>query len=629
MTSGEPIGPGEGATIFRTGRVFRAPLLIRELPDEVPFGFLGRVLPTTETIDLSLELHRIPPGRALEILEAARSVAEAELASPGGGGETSRLEVERESSGVLGHAVARGAQELWRVGACFVAVGASRARAEAIRARLTERLSAFRFRTRVPRYGVDLTLRPPDPGGAEPRPSGYWHTLPSDAVAALFPFGDESVVEPGGILVGLALADASPVFLDRWSHSSHSWGIFGTTGSGKSFAAALYVLRTRWMRPDLDVVVLDPLGEFSELVRRLGGTVVRLADGRSGRLNPLDPATTGNDRREKGARVVTMLRALYPSMTDDEAAVLDAAVMRLYDRGPGVPTFDDLVREVERDAPAEGRLRVLLEVFRSGSLRGLNGPTTVQLSSTPVSFDLSGVPDDQRPFHLVYVLDWAYGRLRDRTGPKLLVVDEAHLLAHHPPTAEFLDRVVRHVRHFDAGLLLLTQSPEDFLELPSGRSTLRNLYATVFLRLPEVSPVAREFFGLTAAEADWLPKARLPRSAGYSESLWRVGELHLPLAVVASTPEYQLLSGSLGTAPPPPAVPVEGMVYEGGVPGESRGRASDGRSSRPSSDELEPAHDRGGRGGTSDRGAAGPGPSRPPLPQESDPPDPAPVDGAG
>ncbi len=549
MTTPVEVEAAEGPTVLRIGRRFRAPLLVRELPSEVPFGFLERVLPTTEPIELNLALHRIPSARALEILEGARAVAEAELTAPGAAGETARLEVERESSGALGQALARGTQELWRVGACFVAVGSSRLRAEAVRARVAERLSALRFRTRIPRYGVDLTLRPPDFAGVEPRPPGYWHTLPSDAVAALFPFGDETVAEPGGVLVGLALADASPVFLDRWAHPSHSWGIFGTTGSGKSFAAALLVIRTRWMRPDVDVVFLDPLGEFSALVRALGGTVIHLADPRSGRLNPLDPATTGGDRREKAARVVTMLRALFPSLTDAEGAILDTAVMQLYGRGPAVPTLEDLVQEVKREAPSAGRLRTLLEVFHTGSLRELDGPTSVQLDATPVAIDLSGVPEDQRAFHLVYLLDWAYGRMREKVGPKLLVVDEAHLLVHHPPTAEFLDRVVRHVRHFNAGLLLLTQSPEDFLVLPSGRSTLRNLYATAFLRLPEVSAGARDFFGLTGAEAEWLPKARLPRITGYSESLWRVGELHLPLAIVASTPEYQLLTETLGATP--------------------------------------------------------------------------------
>ena len=94
--------------------------------------------------------------------------------------------------------------------------------------------------------------------------------------------------------------------------------------------------------------------------------------------------------------------------------------------------------------------------------------------------------------------------------------------------------------------MLLSQSPDDFLTRPAGRSLLRNLYATGFLRLPEVSAEARSFFGITDAEGEWLTRARLPREAGYSESLWRVGELHLPLAVVASTPEFEFLERTLG-----------------------------------------------------------------------------------
>ncbi|MGA9839298.1 MAG: DUF87 domain-containing protein [Thermoplasmata archaeon] len=553
--------PLEAATWLRVGRSYRAPVLVRQFPPEIPFGFLGRVLPTTEPVELSVEIHRIPSNRALEILQGARTVAEVELATGGNGARTSELEVERETAQQFGRAVARRSQELWKVGLRFVVVGASRPRAESVRTRLTERLASLGFRTRVPRYEVGSTLAAVGLTGGEPRPHGYWQTLPTDGVAALFPFADESIVEPGGILVGLALADASPVFLNRWGHASHSWGIFGTTGAGKSFAAALTVLRTRWMRPEVEVTVLDPLGEFGGFVDALGGSVVGIADERSGRLNPLDPVTTGGDRREKAARVGTMLRALFPSLADEESAALDTSVTHLYERGPAVPSFDDLVAQVRSDGPPSGRLTTLLEVFCTGSLRRVNGPTTLRTGRGPVAVDFRGVPDDQLPFHLSYVLDWAYGRLRDRTGPKLLVIDEAHLLLRHPATAEFLDRVVRHVRHYEAGILLLSQTPEDFLGGPSGRAVLRNLYASAFLRLPEVSGEARAFFGLTGAEAEWLPKARLPRDAGYSESLWRVGELHLPLAIIASTPEYEFLTSTLGRPPGPPtgAAPTGGL----------------------------------------------------------------------
>jgi hypothetical protein len=543
LTAGAPPPrPVEEASYLRLGRSYRAPLLVRQFPSEVPFGFLGRLLPTTEPVELLLEAHPIPGREALEMLHGARAVAAAELNVGGEGGATAELEAERTTAEELARAVARRTQELWKVGLRFVAAGSSRPRVESARARLAARLAGLGFRPRVPRYEVARALAPGWFPGAEPRPGGYWHTLPTDALAALYPFSDETVVEPGGILVGVALADASPVFLDRWRHSSYSWGIFGATGSGKTFATGLYLLRTLWMHPETSVVLLDPLGELSRLVRALGGEVIALADANAGRLNPLDPVTTGGDRREKAARVTTMLRALFPSLHDEEGAVLDAAVSRLFARESSAPTFEDLIAEVGAARGPLDRLPTLLEVLRSGSLRGLNGPTTIRPEAAIVSVDLQGVPPEQLPFHLTYVLDWAYGRMRERPGPKLLVVDEAHLLATLDVTAEFLDRVVRHVRHFEAGVVVVSQNPDDFLGRASGRSMLRNLYASVFLRLQEVSAETSRFFGFTTAEAEWLPRARLPREAGYSESLWRVGELHLPLAIIAATPEYELLT---------------------------------------------------------------------------------------
>ncbi len=548
-----PPATEEGVSWRRKGRRYLCPLLVRQFPPELPFGFLGRAAPPSAPVELLLEAERIPTDRALALVQGARSTAEAELATGGAGASTAELEVERRSAEELGTAVAGRRQELWRVGIRWVAHGSSRALAEAERQRLAERLAALGFRLRVPRYEVDAALEAPAGSAGRGRPPGYWQTLTTDGLAALYPFGDETVLEPGGVLVGLALADASPVFLDRWSHASHSWGLFGTTGAGKSFAAALTVLRSRWMRPETEVTVLDPLGEYSGFVRALGGTVLRLREPEAGRLNPLDPATTNGDRREKAGRVGTMLRALWPSLRDEEAAALDAAVSRLYDRPQAAATFGRLAEEVAAAGPAAGRLPALLEVLRSGSLRGLDGPTTVAVDRPLVSVDLSGLTDEQLPFHLTYVLDWTYHRLSERPGPKLVLLDEAHLLARHEGTTEFLDRAVRHLRHFNAGLLLLSQSPDDFLGRPSGRSLLRNLYACAFLRLPEVSEGCRAFFGLSGPEAEWLSKARLPADAGYAESLWRVGPWHLPLALVASTPEFELIGSALrGEAPARP-----------------------------------------------------------------------------
>jgi Helicase HerA, central domain len=536
----------------------RAPLLVPDLPPEVPFGILGRILPTRRSAELQLELHPLERDAALRILEHAAASAESEvLATPSGEDLERRSLAGRAATTAreIGRQLALREQELWRVGVTFLGTGPTWAHSERIRDEVAQELATLGFRSRIPAFAAEPAGAVPGGDGLERRPSGYWHLLHTDGLAAFFPFVDEAVCEPGGVLVGLLLDDAGPVLIDRWAHASHSWGIFGTTGAGKSFAASLLALRSHWLDPSLEVLVIDPLGEFAGLARALGGDVLELGPGGSGRLNPLDPVTTGGDGAEKAGRVGSLLRALFPSLLDEEVAVLDRALHRLYAEGPQVPTFSDLLRAVEREPAAAGRLPTLLQVFTTGSLAYLDGPTTLALDRTPLVLSLAGVPEDHRAFHLSYVLDTVYGRLRASPGRRLVLIDEAHVLVHHPGSAEFLDRVVRQVRHFGAGFLLLSQHPEDFLRSPAGRSILANLSATLLLRLTSVSSEAAELFQLTKSETEWLPRARLPREVGYSEALLRMGAAHLPIAVVASTPEYEFLSQVLATAPSAPEAP--------------------------------------------------------------------------
>ncbi|MFZ1023670.1 MAG: DUF87 domain-containing protein [Thermoplasmata archaeon] len=561
MPSASP-GPKEGRGWIRRSHRFLAPLLPGALPHELSVTAMGQTLRTSEATELHLELFRIPPDRALAMLQEARSVASAELARQGDrvGAPTSELEIEEASAGALGARIAQREQDLWHVGIRFSCFGRNPGAAERLRDVISRRLAALGFRPRIPIYQAALAAEAVDLSGRQPRPPGYWHMLHTDGVAAFYPFVDETVAEPGGILMGLQLDDATPVFLDRWSHSSYSWGLFGTTGAGKSFASALFLLRTLWMRPETKVVILDPLGEFGEFAQELGGSVLTLGAPNAPRLNPLDPATTGGDRSEKAGRVGTMLRALFPSLRDEETATLDSAVTRLYDRGPVVPTLSDLIAEVGEAPRLSERLLGLLEVFRTGSLRHLDGPSTLLPERSPVVVDLEGADEEHLPFHLAYLLDWAYGQLRTQVGPKLLLVDEAHVLVRHAPTALFLDRIIRHVRHFEAGVMIVSQSPEDFLKDDSGRSILRNLRATLLLRLAHARPEVQEFYGLTDAELQWLTRTRLPRETGYAEALLRAGSFHLPLGIVASTPEYDWLQRRLGRerpdrqpAPPDPS----------------------------------------------------------------------------
>ena len=533
----------EGLGWIRKGGRVDAPLLVPALPSEVPFGCVNRLVPARSGCEFRMIIDPIRPEEALRLIDAAGSSAGAEIIHPGNEpSRSSQLERELESARELGRQLVARETELWHTGLSFHSFGPSSAKAVALRDALGQRLRSMGFKPRIPGFHAGRLARPPEPGSEGTPPSGLYHTLPTEGVAAFFPFVDEGVQEPGGILVGLLLDDATPIFLNRWAESSHSWAVFGMTGAGKSFSAALWLLRTRWMTPGVDIVAVDPLGDICPMLKNLGGLVLAPGATPESRWNPL-ALGPGLDQQQRVARIGTLMRTLFPSLRDEEAALLDSAVARVVASARIEPTLGDLLDALPGSGAAVKRLRGLLDVFVSGSLSSFNGRTTFNTDGNPLGIDLSGVPEEHLPFVLTLTLSALEERLRHSRGPKLLIIDEAHRLVRHASAGEFLDQLVRRARHYSTGVLLLSQNPEDFLGSESGRSVLRNVQATLLLRLPSVSNETRMFFDLSPGEVEWLPRARLPREAGYAEGLLRFGPAHMPLAIVASTGEYELLSG--------------------------------------------------------------------------------------
>ena len=379
-----------------------------------------------------------------------------------------------------------------------------------------------------------------------------WHLLTDSSAAPFLPLWEDHLQDPGGLLVGVHAIQGTPLVWDRFARPSHSSAIFGMTGSGKSYASALGWLRSSLFVPDLSLFILDPLGGLSEVVRRLGGEVVPLAR-RGLAVNPLDPRTCGGDRSAKASRVGVMLRALFPSLHDEERAILDVVVSSLYAREKDrAPRLGELLAALGADPRTPPRLPTLLEPLVRGSLAHLDTDTTLDLGARMVGFDLRGVPAELLPFHMVFLLDLVAGELRRREGPKLVVLDEAHYLARDPSTAAFLDHLVRHVRHHRAGLELLTQNPEDFLGSHWGRSVLLNLESCLLLRLRDGGERLAPLLGLSPGERDFLRKAPLPAEAGYAGGILRAGDRHFPLAVVSSDAEHELLSEAFRSETGPP-----------------------------------------------------------------------------
>lgn len=102
--------------------------------------------------------------------------------------------------------------------------------------------------------------------------------LPASSAAAGFPFVTQITGPDTGVIYGIDDADGTPILLDRFAWNSHSMVRMGATGSGKSYAAKLELLRTYLAYPELQIIVVDPKNEreYGHVIKRVGGTTQSL-----------------------------------------------------------------------------------------------------------------------------------------------------------------------------------------------------------------------------------------------------------------------------------------------------------------------------------------------------------------
>ena len=98
-----------------------------------------------------------------------------------------------------------------------------------------------------------------------------WRTLDTSSLARLFPFSPPDMDTRSGTLYGIDLRACAPVVYDPFdgTHLNANTAVLARSGSGKSFATKLGVLRglCRGVR----AYVIDPEGEYADMARAAGG----------------------------------------------------------------------------------------------------------------------------------------------------------------------------------------------------------------------------------------------------------------------------------------------------------------------------------------------------------------------
>ena len=210
-----------------------------------------------------------------------------------------------------------------------------------------------------------------------------WRTLDTSSLARLFPFSPPDLDTRSGTLYGIDMRACSPIVYDPWdgTHLNANTAVLARSGSGKSFATKLGVLRG--LCRGVTAYVIDPEGEYADMARAAGGRV--LSPGVPG--EGMNPFVIDRGDSEELLQRIGSLRRLIEVMVGERLgaerrASLDHALAGYYASSRERTGFRDFYAYLQADEAGDAGLARLLRPFATGSLRHLLSTRETTFSQT-------------------------------------------------------------------------------------------------------------------------------------------------------------------------------------------------------------------------------------------------------
>ena len=467
----QPVEVEIGRRDIRVGAHMTRSLHLGKWPRSLAPGFLQGLMAAGAPMDLSVHVGPIPAEQAARTLEwqKVRFESAQSLSFKRGRTMSPEAEIALEDVTRLRDEVQRGRERLFHASLSVTLHGRDEAalkemtqRAKAHFGATLGKLDALAFRQRE---GLLSTLPLALNAVAD------WRSLDTSSLARLFPFSPPDMDTRSGTLYGIDMRACSPVVYDPWdgTHLNANTAVLARSGSGKSFATKLGVLRG--VCRGVTAYVIDPEGEYADMARAAGGRV--LSPGIPGQgMNPF--VIDKGDSEELLQRIGSLRRLIEvmvgERLSADRRASLDHALAGYYAQPRERTGFRDFYAYLEGEANDLSRL---LRPFATGSLRNLlsdEGDDLLGNEALVTVFDLHLLEPELRPAAAMVCTETVWAAAAQDPKPRLLVVDEVWSIMQHPEGAAFMVSMAKRARKHRLGLQFITQDVQDLLSEDSSRT---------------------------------------------------------------------------------------------------------------------------------------------------------------
>lgn len=375
--------------------------------------------------------------------------------------------------------------------------------------------------------------------------------LNSEPLSSVFPFISFDLTSDMGILYGVNRHNSSLVIFDRFSLENYNSVTFAKSGSGKSYATKLEILRSLMF--DIDVIVIDPEREYEYLAEAVGGRYFNISLSSDHHINPFDLPIPREDEsaedvlRSNIINLVGLFRLMLGGLTPEEDSMVDRAISETYAMKDITPDSDfsniepPLLSDFEMVLGGmEGSDSVMnrLVKYTKGSWSTfLNRSSNVDINKKFVVFSVRDMEDELKPVAMYIVMHYIWVTVRKNLKKRLLVVDEAWWMMKSEDTASFLYSIAKRGRKYYLGLSTITQDAADFMKSPYGVPIVTNSSIQLLLKQsPTTIDVLQKTFNLTDEEKYLLLES------GIGEGIFFAGLKHVAIKIISSYTEDQIIT---------------------------------------------------------------------------------------
>lgn len=317
-------------------------------------------------------------------------------------------------------------------------------------------------------------------------------TLTTESLSALMPFRVQEIMDKGGIYYGENAISHNLIMVNKENLQNQSSFLLGVPGSGKSFSAKELIVFLA-LSTDDDIMICDPEGEYSALVKALGGEVIEVSASSKDHINPMDMVEGYGDGLnpviDKSEFVLSLFEQLDKTgLGPKEKSIIDRCTQLTYDeyhKTGTVPTLmtlrEKLLEQPEKEA---GSLALTLEMFTNGSLDVFAHETNVNISSRIVSYDIYKLGKQLKTMGLLVITDAMINRVSDnfKKGKRThIFIDEIHVLFENEYSATFFNSAWRQFRKRNAYPTAITQNVQYLLASVDATTMLSNSEFIVML----------------------------------------------------------------------------------------------------------------------------------------------------